>query len=181
MAKDVLDHMFEPFYTTRESGKGTGLGLSTVFGIVKIHGGHITCESKPGKGTRFEIYLPAMEKAIRSEIATTGEMPACGDATILIVDDEEMVRKCGEATLSQAGYTVLTASNGQEALDVYRRDKSRISLVILDLNMPVMDGKRCLKELLKIDPELKILIASGFAIDTKMKRFLEERAVRLPP
>jgi nitrogen-specific signal transduction histidine kinase len=177
MAKDVLDQMFDPFFTTREYGKGTGLGLSTVFGIVKIHGGHISCESEPGKGTRFEIFLPPMEAALPSEIATTGEMPSYGDATILIVDDEELVRKWTEATLSQAGYTVLTASNGQEALEVYRGDGSRISLVILDLNMPVMDGKQCLEKLLKIDPELKILIASGFAIDTNTKRFLEEHAV----
>ncbi|MEJ2717345.1 MAG: response regulator [Deltaproteobacteria bacterium] len=176
MPKDVLDHIFEPFFTTRESGKGTGLGLSTVFGIVKIHGGHITCESEPGKGTRFEVCLPAMEEAFRSEIATSGEMPLCGDATILIVDDEQLVRKWGEACLTQAGYTVLTARNGQDALELYRREGSRISLVILDLNMPVMDGRRCFEELLEIDPELKIVIASGFAMDMNAKRFLEERA-----
>ncbi len=176
MEKEVLHHIFEPFFTTKKPGKGTGLGLAMVFGIVKIHAGHIFCRSEPEKGTTFEIYLPAMEVAFGSEVNTSGAFPPAGTETILLVDDEELIRNLGVEVLGSAGYTVLTAANGEEALDLYARERSRISLVIMDLVMPQMGGKQCLDALLKIDPDVKVLIASGFMIDEQTRKALTGRA-----
>lgn len=163
--KDTLDHIFEPFYTTKEVGEGTGLGLAMVHGIVKQHGGHIKCYSEPGDGTTFKIYLPALVAEEDREQTTVGPMPAGGSETILLVDDEDFIRDLGSRILTKAGYRVVTASNGEEALAVYRNRGDQISLVILDLIMPVMGGKQCLDSLLAIDPSIKIVIASGFSAD----------------
>lgn len=171
-----LEHIFEPFFSTKKPGEGTGLGLSTVFGLVKIHGGHITCESKRGQGTLFQICLPAIEGQVGWSTESTGEMPAFGTETVLLVDDEEFVRKWGTELLTLAGYTVIEATNGKEGVQTYQKLKNEISLVILDLIMPEMGGRQCLEELLKIEPNVKALIASGFPIDRKTKEFLEKRA-----
>ena len=176
MDKETLDHIFEPFYTTKEAGKGTGLGLAMVYGIVKQHGGYITCYSEPGEGTTFKIYFPVIEMEIDQDVTTTGTMPAFGTETILLVDDEEFVRDLGKRILERSGYTVLTAANGKEALDLYRRERGKISLVILDLIMPEMGGKQCLEELLKIDPKARVLIASGFAANGQTKEAIETGA-----
>ena len=175
MERDVRDRIFEPFFTTKRPEAGTGLGLATVFGIVKIHGGHITCHSHPGQGTSFEIYLPAMDLETGSDVALTDQMPAFGTETILLADDEELIRKVGKEVLTQAGYTVLTASDGSEALDLFKAERGNISLVILDLVMPKMGGKQCLEELLKIDAGMKVLVASGFPIDAQTREFLFKR------
>jgi PAS domain S-box-containing protein len=161
MNEDTLSHIFEPFFTTKETGKGTGLGLATVYGIVKQHGGHITCQSDPGLGTTFNIYFPAIEKEKDSETPTV-EMPIPGGTeTILLVDDEESLRILGTKFLNKYGYRVITASNGKEALETYRRMGDSISLIMLDLLMPVMDGEKCLEEILHINPNAKVVIASG--------------------
>ncbi|MGB6067916.1 MAG: PAS domain S-box protein [Desulfomonilaceae bacterium] len=173
MDKETLNHIFEPFYTTKGVGRGTGLGLATVYGIVKQHGGYIDCYSAPGMGTSFKIYLPVAKTETASDMATSGEMPAFGTETILLVDDEEFVRDLGKRILERSGYTVLTAANGKEALGLYRREKGKISLVILDLIMPEMEGKQCLEELLKIDPKPRVLIASGFAANGQTKEAIE--------
>lgn len=176
MGKEVLDHIFEPFFTTKKAGAGTGLGLAMVFGIVKIHGGHICCSSGPKAGATFEIYLPAMGVALSSEAGTTFEFPSFGTETILLVDDEELIRNFGVEALQSVGYTCLTARDGKEALDIYSRQHKEISLVILDLVMPRMGGKQCLEELLKIDPNAKILIASGFMVDEQVRRLITQKA-----
>ena len=173
MDKATLEHIFEPFYTTKELGRGTGLGLAMVYGIVKQHGGYITCESEIGRGTTFNVYLPAIESRLEPDVTQTGVMPAFGTETILLVDDEEFVRDLGARILSKAGYSVLTATNGREALDLFERERTQISLVILDLIMPEMGGKECLKELRKIDPQLKVLIASGLSADPSTKESVE--------
>jgi two-component system cell cycle sensor histidine kinase/response regulator CckA len=176
MDKETLDHIFEPFYTTKEVGKGTGLGLSMVYGIVHQHGGHITCYSEPGKGTTFKIYFPAVEMEMNSDVAATGIMPAFGTETILLVDDEDLVRDLGKRVLERSGYTVLTAANGKEALELYKKERDKISLVILDLIMPEMGGKQCLEELLKIDPKARVLIASGYSAEGEAKGALGKGA-----
>lgn len=176
MEKEVQDHIFEPFYTTKGPGEGTGLGLAMVFGIVKGHGGHIACESGPGLGTTFKIYLPVMEMEETLEVAGSGEMPAFGAETILLVDDEESLLDLGEQLLTRAGYTVLKARSGKEALEIYREKKDLISLVILDLIMPVMEGTQCMEEILKVNPKAKILLASGCDTDEKKKQLVEARA-----
>ncbi len=165
MEKEVQQRVFEPFYTTKETGGGTGLGLAVVYGIIKGHGGHIFCYSEPGNGTTFRIYFPTAEKETRS-VESIGEKASRGGTeTVLLVDDEEFVRDLGERILAQAGYKVLTAENGQKALEVYQNRKADISLVILDLVMPQMGGKECLEKLLKIDPKTRVIVASGFSPD----------------
>ncbi len=165
MNKEVLSHIFEPFYTTKGPKGGTGLGLAMVYGIVKEHRGHITCYSEPEHGTTFNIYLPAIDENEAEHVELTDEeKPLGGTETILLVDDEEPLRDLGTRMLSRAGYDVLTAANGKEALDVLAMNSGKtISLVILDLIMPEMDGRQCLERLLRMDPGTRILISSGFS------------------
>ncbi|MGB6067032.1 MAG: PAS domain S-box protein [Desulfomonilaceae bacterium] len=172
MGKEILDRIFEPFFTTKERGEGTGLGLSMVFGIVKSHGGHISCHSKPGAGTSFKIYFPATEMEVAYDPEASPQMPSFGTETILVVDDEKPIRDLGEEILTAVGYQVLTAGTGREALETYVKAQNEISLVILDLIMPQMGGKQCLEELLKINPKQKILIASGHSSDVSTKESL---------
>lgn len=164
MENDTLAHAFEPFYTTKEVGEGTGLGLSTVYGIIKSHDGHLTCTSTPGQGTVFDIYLPARqgEAADQVEVAEHVLELAGGKETVLMADDEEAILEVGRQALGQGGYRVLQAHSGEEALDIYRRCSQEISLVLLDLGMPGMGGAKCLIELLKLNPEVKVIIASGY-------------------
>jgi two-component system, cell cycle sensor histidine kinase and response regulator CckA len=153
-------------------GKGTGLGLAMVYGIVKQHAGYITCYSEVERGTSFNVYFPALESDAEPDVEKTPVMPALGTETVLLVDDEEMVRDLGARILSKAGYQVLTATNGKEALDLFQKERKQLSLVILDLIMPVMGGKECLKELLKIDPQMNVIIASGFSADASNDEIL---------
>ncbi len=135
MDKETLGHMFEPFFTTKEMGRGTGLGLAMVYGIVNRHNGHI------GHGTTFKIYLPAIPTEQATDDETSGRVLALGRETVLLVDDEQFVRDLGARILTRFGYTVLQAANGKEAIEVFKRERDRISLVILDLIMPEMGVK----------------------------------------
>jgi len=173
MDRATLQHIFEPFFTTKELGRGTGLGLAMVYGIVKQHGGHLTCHSEVGRGTTFRIYLPALEEETEPDVESSGPMPAFGTETVLLVDDEELVRELGERILTRSGYTVLVALNGEQALEVYGREKDHVALVILDLIMPTMGGKDCLKKILQIDPRARVLIASGYSADASTKECAE--------
>jgi PAS domain S-box-containing protein len=163
MEKELLDHIFEPFFTTKEMGRGTGLGLAMVYGIVKQHNGYITCDSQPGAGTTFSVYLPVTRDEEQPEPVVPQKGPLDGTETILLVDDEEMVRNLGKRILERHGYTVLSATNGKEALTIYAREKGKIAVVILDLIMPVLGGWQCLQELLIMDPGVNVLISSGYA------------------
>jgi PAS domain S-box-containing protein len=177
MDPKTQEHIFEPFYTTKGIGKGTGLGLATVYGIVQNHGGIITCESKINQGTKFEIYLPAFEMSetnVRPD--TPGETPRGGSETILIVDDEEFIRDFASEVLNKFGYSVLTASSGEQALEVFSKRSLDIKLVLLDIGMPGIGGHRCLQEMLLIDPKVKILIASGYSMENEVKKTLEAGA-----
>jgi two-component system cell cycle sensor histidine kinase/response regulator CckA len=167
IAESIRQRVFEPFFTTKEKGKGTGLGLAIVFGIVKNHGGWITCESEPLRGTIFRVYLPRHhEKAVAETSAPAAEAPTGTDATILVVDDEGMIRNMARAILARAGFDVMLADNGAMALEIYRSSPRRIDLVVLDSIMPHLGGRETLVELAKLDPEARVLFSSGFSSDS---------------
>jgi two-component system cell cycle sensor histidine kinase/response regulator CckA len=162
----VLGKIFEPFFTTKEVGKGTGLGLSTVYGIVKQSGGFIFADSKVGEGTRFVIYLPVHREeagAARSrKTAKAKKDELWGSGTVLLVEDEPMVRSVAERALTRHGYTVITADNGEDALEIIAKNEP-IDLLISDVVMPGMDGPTMVDEARKQRPDLKILFMSGYA------------------
>jgi len=177
MDRETLERIFEPFYTTKGVGSGIGLGLAIVYGIVQSHHGLILCESSPDAGTTFRIYLPAREgdRAARAkEERKKGDYR--GAETILIVDDEADILDIAQNTLEQFGYTVLTARNGEGAIEIYSRQGRQIDLIILDLGMPGMGGEKCLRELLRINPLVKVLIASGYAATQTVHSILEAGA-----
>ncbi|MFH1114903.1 MAG: PAS domain S-box protein [Pseudomonadota bacterium] len=176
MERKVADRIFEPFFTTKEVGKGTGLGLATVYGIVQNHGGSIVCYSEPGHGTTFKIYLPVAAELGHVDGPEQRLVLVGGRETVLLVDDEESVRKLGETILKRFGYAVLTASNGRDGLEVFRLEKERIDLVILDLIMPEMGGRECLHEILKIAPATRVIIASGYAANGQIDAALGDGA-----
>ncbi len=179
MAPETVKHIFEPFFTTKEVGKGTGLGLSTVYGIVKSHGGQISCYSEPGLGTTFRIYLPVhqLESDVSRPETVGPEAILGGSETILLVDDEESLRTLGALTLRKAGYRVTTAASGEEALALHAGQGAELDLVVLDLGMPGMGGHRCLKELLARDPKLRVVIASGYSANGQVRASLESGAL----
>jgi PAS domain S-box-containing protein len=175
--EEMQAHIFEPFFTTKETGKGTGLGLAMVYGIVKSHGGYISCDSKPGRGTTFRIYFPLMiSDAEEQDLKETALPIEGGNETILLVDDEENIRKPGEEMLTEFGYKVITASDGENALDIYQKNDGKANLVILDLIMPGMGGSQCLQELIKINPLVKVIVASGYSISRSEKEIIDAKA-----
>jgi len=176
MGKEILKHIFEPVYTTKGTERGTGLGLAMVYGIVKQHDGHIMCYSEPDAGTTFKIYMPVIKTDTELDTPTDDVVLLGGTETIMLVDDEDIIRELGTEILEQFGYTVLTAATGKEALDLYKKERDRISLVILDLIMPGMGGKECLEGLLKIEPRAKVLVASGYAAEGQSKSTIETGA-----
>jgi PAS domain S-box-containing protein len=165
MSQETVQHIFEPFFTTKGEGKGTGLGLAMVYGIMKHHEGFINCYSEPGHGTTFRIYFPVVQTEVEEDLERESAIPQGGSETILLVDDEESLCDIGSQLLTRAGYTVLTATNGRDAIDLYRNQRGDISLVILDLIMPEMGGKECFQELAKIDSKVKVILSSGFLSD----------------
>jgi two-component system cell cycle sensor histidine kinase/response regulator CckA len=180
---NVLGKIFEPFFTTKEVGKGTGLGLSTVYGIVKQSGGFIFADSKVGEGTRFVIYLPVHRvegSATRSRSTSkTKKDELWGSGTVLLVEDEPMVRSVAERALTRHGYKVVTADNGEDALEILGRGEP-IDLLVSDVVMPGMDGPTMVREARKSRPELKILFMSGYAEEQLRKSIDIENVNFLP-
>ncbi|MDY7031796.1 MAG: PAS domain S-box protein [Thermodesulfobacteriota bacterium] len=156
--------IFEPFFTTKEMGRGTGLGLASAYGIIKNHGGSINVYSEKGEGTTFNIYLPVSEKKV-IEKKETGEVILNDVGTVLLVDDEEMIIDVGKGMLKALGCNVLTAASGKEAIDIYRKDKKKIDMVILDMIMPEMNGGEVYDRLKEINPEIQIILSSGYSIN----------------
>ena len=152
--------IFDPFFTTKELGQGTGLGLSTVRGIIKAHDGLITVRSEVGRGSQFQVYLPAAETD-QTEREAEQDLPKGQGELILLVDDEAEIREITKKTLETYNYRVLTASDGIEAIAVYAQDRDRIDAVLLDLMMPQMDGLKAMRTLHKINPNIKMIAVSG--------------------
>lgn len=175
MDAKTREHIFEPFYTTREIGSGTGLGLAMVYGIVKNHNGYITCYSEPGQGTTFEVYYPALIGVIVSTESSEDQFQIKGGSElIMVVDDDQVVRQLGRQLLERFGYQVCEAEDGEAALSQYHQIASKPDLVILDLNMPGMGGWRCLREIKTINPDLPVLIASGYATSGQDNGIIDE-------
>ncbi len=164
MDQQTMSRIFEPFFTTKEVGQGTGLGLSVVHGIIRSYQGHIMCQSEVGRGTTFQVYLPALLsglEASRPKEEQEAVLPGGGE-TILLVDDESALCEMGRRTLGGVGYQVLTASSGEAALELYREKAQLINLVVLDLGMPGMGGQKCLAALRALHPLAKIIVLSGY-------------------
>ena len=188
MTDEVKARLFEPFFTTKEIGKGTGLGLPMVHGIVKQHRGWLTFTSEPGAGSRLDLFFPpaevetgrrAMQRSWHTlsmpdvlpssppvllppepaKASTNGDVPT----TILLVDDEAMIREIGQIVLEQAGYRVLTAEDGTDAVELFTRDHAMIDLVILDVTMPRMSGRDAFRRMVEIDPEVKVMFSTGYS------------------
>jgi two-component system cell cycle sensor histidine kinase/response regulator CckA len=183
ISPSVLGKIWEPFFTTKEVGKGTGLGLSTVYGIIKQSGGFIFADSKVGEGTRFVIYLPVHREeatAAKSRKLDKGKKDELwGSGTVLLVEDEPTVRGVAERALTRHGYTVITADDGEQALEVLARGEE-IDLLISDVVMPGMDGPTMVKQARKDRPDLKILFMSGYAEEQLRKSINVENVGFLP-
>ncbi len=160
---DLIDKIFEPFFTTKALNKGTGLGLSTVMAIVKSHDGIVNVYSETGKGTTFNVYLPAMESSTeaRKEQTAAANLPRGSGETVLVVDDEASVLTITKQTLQAFGYRVVTAMDGADALSVYVQHRNEIAVVLTDMMMPVLDGSATIQALMRINPAIKIIAASG--------------------
>lgn len=174
MDQATQERVFEPFFTTKEVGQGTGLGLSTVYGIIQSHGAYIECLSSSGKGTEFTIYFPAIAPQQELlEIPAEEGVERGNNETVLIVDDEDIVREIGAEILSVHGYATLIAKSGEEAIQIYREKKDKIDIVIMDLNMPGMGGFNSIRELKTMDPKVCILVASGYIPTESVKQATE--------
>jgi len=173
MDEEIKQRIFDPFFTTKGMGKGTGLGLASAYGIIKNHGGIINVYSEKGEGSTFNIYLPVSEKRVEED----GSAPdgiLLGEETLLLVDDEEAILQVGKALLETLGYEVLTAASGKEAIRLFSKDKDRIALVILDMIMPEMGGAATYDALRSIDPNVKVLLSSGYSMNGQAMEILEK-------
>lgn len=162
---DILPRIFEPFFTTKGPDRGTGLGLAMVFGIVQQHQGWVECRSERGQGTRFEIYLPRSEEKPPDSSPVAPPVTVQSRGTILLVDDEPMLLNLGSLILRREGFEVLQASDGQEAVEQYQQSNREIVLVVLDRTMPRLSGRDALKQMKQINPNVPVLLASGYAAD----------------
>jgi PAS domain S-box-containing protein len=175
MSEETQKRIFDPFFTSKEMSRGTGLGLASAYGIIKGHGGYIDVESEKGRGTTFRIYLPATGKNVRKAVKTPDKTikDMKGTETVLLVDDEPVVLEVGKGLLEAMGYRVLTAQDGQEAIEIYREKRDAIDTVILDMVMPDMGGGETYDRLREINPDIKVLLSSGYSIDGQATEILK--------
>jgi PAS domain S-box-containing protein len=171
MDEEIQQRIFDPFFTTKEMGRGTGLGLASVYGIVKNHEGFINVYSETGKGTRFEVYLPASGKGFQNK-EKASEKFVKGKETVLLVDDEDMIIDVGERMLKKLGYKVFTARDGKEAMVVFQKHQDKIDVIVLDMIMPKMGGGETFDRIKKIKPDIKVLLSSGYSINGQATEIL---------
>jgi PAS domain S-box-containing protein len=170
---EIRPRIFEPFFTTKDVGQGTGLGLAQVYGIVKQHDGYIELESEEGKGSTFTVYLPAVQPQELSPVEeVVAEIPRGHGETVLVAEDEPMVLEISKALLEHLGYHVLTATNGQEAVDIFNQHQDQIALILADMVMPQMDGVDVLEALQAQDPEVKVVLVTGYPLGKEAPKVL---------
>ncbi|MBN1574650.1 MAG: PAS domain S-box protein [Deltaproteobacteria bacterium] len=174
MTKDVKERIFEPFFSTKEHKGGTGMGLSTIYGIMQKHSGIITVYSEVGEGSSFKLYFPAIPEAAKAADSEMDIGKAAGDETLLIIDDEAIVVDMWSDFLKDTGYKVITATNGEEGIGLFTEMRDEIDLVILDYVLPGMSGMETFRKLKEIDPDVKVLISSGYTENGKAKDILME-------
>lgn len=172
MDSNTRQKIFDPFFTTKSMGHGTGLGLASAYGILKNHAGFIDVQSEKDQGTAFHIFLPATGKPVASKTDTADEL-IHGKGCVLLVDDEQIVIDVSTEMLKMIGYKVLAAGGGQDAITLYQKHISEIDIVILDLIMPGMGGKEVFAELYQIDPDVKVVLSSGYSIDGLAREILD--------
>jgi CheY-like chemotaxis protein len=172
MDKRTMEHIFDPFFTTKEVGKGTGLGLASVYGIVKQHEGYVDVSSELLRGTTFDIYLPLAEFEHQKRVDAREEVER-GTERVLVVEDDDSVRNMVKLILTGHGYRTLEATDGEDAVRVYRANRGSIDLVILDVVMPRMNGKEVLDEILRMDRNVKAIFVSGYTGD-----IMSEKGIR---
>jgi signal transduction histidine kinase len=175
MDAKIMARVFDPFFTTKRQEEGTGLGLAMVYNIVRQQQGFMDVYSDPGLGATFNIYLPMLVR--EGEDVSSAEVPLVitrGEGLVLVVDDDAVVREMAENILKIAGHTVITAENGMDGVAKYRQHHAEIKAVLLDMAMPVMSGREAFSEMKKIDPEIKVLLASGFRKDERVEEILDQ-------
>jgi CheY-like chemotaxis protein len=175
---ELLPRIFEPFFTTKPAGKGTGMGLAMVYGTVRDHGGSIHVDSEEGRGTTFRIYLPVIEAAPERADEEVHD-PIRGEGRVLVVDDEEVVRKSVHDMLVSLGYGVALAVDGDEAVDYYAKHVADIDLAIIDMVMPGMSGVDCLRALRQINPEVRAVLSTGYGLNEEAEEVLADGTVIL--
>jgi phosphatidylserine decarboxylase precursor-related protein len=181
MLPEIRQRLFEPFFTTKPKGQGTGLGLAMVFGIVKQHRGWIECRSEPGHGTTFDLFLPRSRQEERAAPAPPGQANARrGEETILVVDDDNLIRQLAKNTLTAAGYRVLVAPDGETALQIYRVLRTGIALIVLDGMMPRRSGRETLEALAQLDPQVRVCFSTGFCAEQEAVRAFPQIRGYLP-
>ncbi len=173
MDQKIVEKIFDPFFTTKGMGHGTGLGLASVYGIIKGHGGYIDVETKKRKGSTFSIYFPASSRSLAAEKEMVDSAAGQGVGTILLVDDEETVATVALELLEALGYTVLVARDGESAINIYKQNKEKIALVLLDMVLPGMDGGAIFNELKKINPQVRVLLSSGYSVNGQAQEILD--------
>ena len=173
ISNDNLAKIFDPFFTTKDKDKGTGLGLAMVYNIIKQHSGIIKIYSELSVGTTFKIFIPAYESEIELIESKREESIPTGTGTVLVVDDQEVIRVTSKSILEECGYTVMTGNNGEEAIEIFKQNRDKIDLIIIDLVMPILSGEEALKKIRAISPNQKVVLASGFKQDKRVQTILE--------
>ncbi|MCK5231477.1 MAG: response regulator, partial [Desulfobulbaceae bacterium] len=170
MDRSTIQRIFDPYFTTKDKGEGTGLGLSVVHGIVKDHGGTVTVYSEPGRGAAFHVYLPVIERESELDVAAEKILPT-GTERILFIDDEPSLVNLGTQMLEGLGYKVVTRTSSLEALELFKEQYDKFDLVFTDMTMPNMTGEELAKEVLKVRPDIPVILCTGFS-----SRITEEKA-----
>jgi CheY-like chemotaxis protein len=179
MSPEVQQRVFEPFFTTKEIGKGTGLGLAMVYGVVQQHGGGIRLESQEGKGSRFELYLPRVEHRLDIRRPEFAPFVRGGDETVLVAEDDPLVRDLAVRTLRRAGYRTLSSGDGAEAVEVYLRHRSDVSLLLLDAVMPEHNGHEVYRRIRALEPGIKVIFCTGYDPVTAQCQLLSQEELPL--